>query len=145
MGVRELLQEALANANQDRFAKHGVVQTYESQLVQLKASLRQAETVRLGMVSVRDAAHRNYRELLDYCNNLELGQRSSLSPELERLSQELNRATRNLTQADDALRQTQRYLTELERDCAVAQSNLTVATERWEQIRKQLDRAGMQL
>ncbi len=109
-----------------------------------KVALTRAESERASRATVRDTADRDHRELLNYCNGKTDTESNALSPQLERLAQELSRATINLRTAGDAVRQAQRRMAEIERDRAVAQSNLNLATERWEQIPKQLDEAVAQ-
>jgi len=123
-----------------------VVQVYDSQLINFKVALQRAQTEKASVATVRDTAAKNYRELLDYSNSrTDENERNSLSHELERLAQEVNRATATHGVADQMVRQAQKQMADIERDRAVAQSNCTLATERWEQIRKQLDEAGPQL
>jgi hypothetical protein len=142
MGVQELLQNALVGANNERIAGHGTVQMYDRQILELKAALEKAQSTKAAMAAVRDVADKNYRELLDYSNSrTEQSERDALSPDIERLAQEVTAATIRVRPADEAVRQAQRRLTDFERDRAVAQMNLKTATERWEQIRKQLDEA----
>jgi len=63
-----------------------------------------------------------------------------LSAELERLTQKLNTATVNVRIADEIVRQAQSNMEDLQHNRVVAQGNLDLATQRWEQIRKQIIR-----
>ena len=146
MEIRDLLQQALQTASNERIAASSVVQTHEIHLAQFKSSVQSAQTERASMAMIHDAADKNYRKLLDYCNSrTDQSDRNSLSAEIERLAQEVSKTAVNLRMADDAVRRAQSRMSDMERDRSVAQANLSLATERWEQIRKQLNEAGPQL
>jgi chromosome segregation ATPase len=140
MGIRETLQDALVNANNERIKWHSTVRDYDNVLVGLKADLQRAQTKKAGADSVHKTANEKYRELLAYSNGLtDQGARQALSSEVENLAQNVNSTIRNVQVAGEEARQQQRKVDEIETLRASAQISLTTATERWEQIKKQIE------
>lgn len=140
MGIRETLQDALANANHERFKWHDAVQNFDNELVGLKASLQSAESKKTGADGVHKAADEKYRELLTYSNNLtDQDAKRALSSEIETLAQNVNFTLGVVRMAGEELRQVQRTVEQLKTRRASAQMSLTAATERWEQIKKQIE------
>jgi hypothetical protein len=84
MGIRETLQDALVNANNERIKWHSTVRDYDNVLVGLKADLQRAQTKKAGADSVHKTANEKYRELLAYSNGLtDQGARQALGSEVE--------------------------------------------------------------
>jgi hypothetical protein len=140
MGIKETLQESLVEANNEKFRCHDLVQVYEGQLVDLKQILKRAEAKKASA----DIAHQTHRakhdELLLYCNSLvEQGARNALLPDIERLVNEVNASVRDLQFAGEVVRQRQKELERAQTMAAAANASLLAATDRWEQIRKQID------
>jgi septal ring factor EnvC (AmiA/AmiB activator) len=79
--------------------------------------------------------------LLNYNNGLpDTDAKRVLLPDIEERAQEINRMAKDIQAAGEAVRQQQRQLTAAETEHASASANLSTATERWEQIRKQIER-----
>jgi hypothetical protein len=140
MSIGEILQEALFNANQERLKWHYAVQALDSDLVDLRAHLQRAETTKAGADNIHKAADEKYRALLEFCNNpaTDPDTKRALGPQIETFVQNVNFTVRNVREAGDEMRRRRRDMEEIEKRRAVAQSNLTTAAERWEQIKKQL-------
>ena len=140
MGIRETLQEALVNANNERHAWHAALQGHDDDLVQLRANLQRAETEKAGAEIIHRKADEKYRELLDHINNPSTGQasKSALNSEVEKLAQETTATTQQVQSAGNAVRQCQREVEQSEAKRTVAYENLLKETERWEQIKKQI-------
>jgi hypothetical protein len=141
-GVRNALQNALDSAKLERATKHSLFQNCDLRLVQLKAQSQKAQAEKAGADMIRGAADRDYRELLKYYDSrTNQNEINSLSHEVEWLAREVTTATRNVLVAGEAVRDCEARMAEVERDRAVPQINFDSATERWSQIRTQLDDA----
>jgi hypothetical protein len=140
MGIRETLQDALVNANNERIKWHDVVQGYDDQLVGLKAKLGRAETEKAGADRIHKDAEEEYRGLMAHAGRQTDQQaQQALSPEIERLAQNVNFTIRTVQVAGERVRCQREEIEELQRQRASAQINLTLASERWEQIKKQIE------
>jgi len=140
VGIRETLQDALTNANNERLKWHDTIQNHDRELVNLRANLQRAETKKAGADSFHKAADAKYRELLAYSNNLaDQDAKRALTPEIETLAQNVNLTVRNVQEAGEEARSRQRNVIQIEARRASAQTNLQAATERWDQIRKQIE------
>lgn len=140
MGIRETLQDALVNANNERIRWHETVQDFDNELVGLKANLQRAETNKAGADSVHKTADEKYRELLTHSNGLtDHSARQALTPEVENLARNVNFTVGNVQVAGEEVRQWRRRVGDVETRRASAQMSLTAATERWEQIKKQIE------
>ncbi len=140
MGIRETLQDALVEANNERHNRHGIVQNLDGRLIDLKANLQRAQTQKAGVGMLHEATELKYRELLNHSNGLtDQAARGALAPEIEKLSLEVNTMTGNLQHAGEVVWQWQRQVTQAETEHASAQINLEIATDRWEQIKKQIE------
>jgi phage shock protein A len=139
MGIRETLQDALVSANNERIKWHDAVQNFDHDLVGLKADLQRAETKKAGADSVLKTADEKYRELLAYSNRLtDQNATQALSSEIETLAQNVTFTVRNVQDAGEEARQVRRTMDQLETRRASAETNHAAATERWEQIKKQI-------
>jgi hypothetical protein len=140
MGIRETLQNALMNANNERIKWHDTVQNYDNVLVSLKANLQRAETKKAGTDSVHKTASDEYHALLAHSNALkDQSAQQALSFELENLSRNVNFTVGVVQTAGEEVRQQQRKVEEIQTLRASAWISLTAATERWEQIKKQIE------
>jgi hypothetical protein len=140
MGIRETLQEALVNANNERIKWHDVVQNHDNDLVELKANLQRAETKKAGADSIHKTADEKYHELLTFSNSrTDQNARQALSSQVETLAQNVNFTVGTVQAAGEEVRQWRRKVEQGETQRASAQMSLTAATERWEQIKKQIE------
>jgi hypothetical protein len=142
MGIRETLQNALVNANNERHKWHDTVQNYDGVLVGLKAKLQHAETKKAGADSVHKTASDEYRELLAHSNAQDHSAQQALAPEIDNLVRNVNFTLGIVHAAGEEVRQEQRKVEEIQTLRASAQMSLTAATERWEQIKKQIEDAN---
>jgi chromosome segregation ATPase len=146
MGIAQTLQESLERANSERFRWHDTVQEFDHKIVELKATAQRAKAQKDSVTSVHDDLRAKYHELRNYCNGLtDPDARNALAPDLEERAQEVNRMVRRMHEADEAYRQWQRKVADFEGDRANAFTNLTRATQRWEQIQTQIANLGPNL
>jgi hypothetical protein len=139
VAIQDTLQEALVNANYERIKWHDALQNYDNALVELKASLQLAESKKTGADGIHKTANEKYRELLAYSNSLaDQCAQQALSFEIENLARDVNSTVGFVQAAGDEMRRWRRKVEELETRRASAQMSLTAATERWEQIKKQI-------
>ena len=144
VGLRETLQQALVNANDHRLACHEALQECDSELVQAKANLEKAHSCKLGADEINQTAVRDQQALAAYCAKFEDPKaRDALHPAINRLGVEQRVALRNSIKADEAFRRCQSTFTEIENRRTGAQQRLDRATERWEQIRKQVEQISV--
>jgi chromosome segregation ATPase len=139
MGLRETLQAALVSANNERIKWHDQVQDYDNELVDSKAALRRVEEENAGADRLHKDAVEKHQELLKHRNQLpdEAGRRA-LDAEIAKLAGNVNFTVEALGIARERVRQRQNEVQALESKRASAQKSEQVASERWEQIRKQL-------
>jgi tRNA A37 N6-isopentenylltransferase MiaA len=65
-----------------------------------------------------------------------------LAPDIEARAQEINRMVRRVAEAEEVFRHWKRQMSETETERASTQSSLMRATERWEQIQRQIGTLG---
>jgi hypothetical protein len=139
MGIGEPLQEALVNANNERINWHDAVQDLDGELVELRATLRSAETKKAGADSIHKAADEKYHELLAFSNNsMDQDGKRALGPQIEVLAGNVNFTVGSVREAGEEVQRRRREMEKVEKQRTVAQLNLNAATERWEQIKKQI-------
>ena len=140
MGIRETLQEALVNANNHRHACHTATQNLDSRLVQAKSALEKAKSNKIGADEINQTAIKDHQALIEHCGKLQdPAAREALHPEINRLGLEQHAALRNAIRADEVYRQHQSSFSELEKERAAAEARVAAATDRWEQIGKQIE------
>jgi hypothetical protein len=140
VGLRETLQQALVNANTERFGYHEKIQDCESRLLNAKSNLEKVKANKIGAEQILQDAIRDHEELVKFSNkSADPAVRVALAPEINRLGAEQSIALRNSIRADATLQHWQSQVSEIVREGTVVQKNLDAATERWEQIRKQVD------
>ncbi len=108
--------------------------------LELKANLQRAETKKAGADSIHKTADGKYRELLAYSNGLaDQNAMEALSSQVEALAQNVNFTVGSVQAAGEEVRQWRRKVEQIETQRASARLSLKAATERWEQIKKQIE------
>jgi hypothetical protein len=139
VGIKETLQEALVNANNERHACHAKLQDCDSRLVQAKVNLEKARTLKLGAEEINENAVKAHQELVKYSGTLqEPSARDAIHPEINRLGVEQSFALREAISAGKAYDQQQSLFAELEKERSAAHARLLETTERWNEINKQI-------
>jgi hypothetical protein len=139
MSIKETLQESLVTANNEKFKWHDLVQAHDAQLLDIKVRLKRAEAKKASADIAQQTRRAKHDELLTYCNGLtDQGARNALMPDIERLSQEVNTSVRAVQSESEVVRRHQRELEQNQTQRAVAYASLLAATDRWEEIRKQI-------
>lgn len=140
VGIRETLQEALVNANNERHACHNRLQDCDHKLVLVKADLEKAKAHKSGADEINDRAIKEHQALIKFAGaQSEPSVRDALYPEINRLGVEQNIALRNAIRADTIYRQKQSECAEVAKERIAAQNYFDTATNRWEEIRKQIN------
>jgi chromosome segregation ATPase len=140
MGIHETLQEALERANNERHNCYDRVQGYEAEILDLKVNLQRAQTQKAGVDMLHKTATSKHDELCEHVGKLsDESARNALRPDIEECAQEVNMIVRNLQRMGEAERECQRQILQAETRRASALTNLAVATERWEHIKKQIE------
>ena len=135
MGIKETLQDAFVKANNERHNWHEAVQGHDSVILGLKTQLQRARTQKAGVEMLHTTATSKYNELREHIGKLsDESAKSALRPDMEDSLQEANMMVRNLARAGEAERDCQREISEAEMKRTSA-----AATERWEQIKKQIE------
>jgi chromosome segregation ATPase len=138
MALRETLQAALVNANNERIALHARLQEHDLSLWQV--SVHDAEAEKASVAEFHAKADGDYRELLTYVNSrTDENERNSLMPEVERLARAVNASTMALHEASEKARGCQSHLAQRQAQRAAIEQELNRVTQRWEAIRQQIE------
>ncbi len=140
MGIHETLQEALERANNERHNRSAAVQDCDGEIANLRLNLQRTQTQKAGVEMLHRAATSKYNELREHVGRLpDESARNALRPDIEQCMQEANTMVRNVQCMGETERDYQRQISQAEIKHASAQANLVAATERWEQIKKQIE------
>src|SRR5277367_4800703 len=100
VGIKETLQEALVNANNERHDCHAKLQDCDNRLVQEEANLEKAKAVKLGADEINENAIKEHQDLVKHLGTLDTPvARDAIHPEISRLGFEQTYALRKAISA----------------------------------------------